>query len=326
MTKSDSKCHRPKFPTREEVQFARDADLLAYIQSCGHALKKSGTNEYCLVEHDSLKISNNRWCWHSQNRIGGSCIDFAMHFPVPNQYDFKEAVLMVLDQLNMSIENKPVHSQKIQSTPKQEKPQHVALELPHAYENNHRVIAYLTKTRMIDRQIILELIDQGKLYECKDRHNCVFLGYDKEGTIRYAFNRGTLTYARFAGDSIGSNKDFGFVVEGKSDRLFVFESPIDALSHATLTKLHGHDYNSDTRLSLGCVSEGALKQYLEGHQKIQEIILCLDNDKAGIENAERIKALYQDSHYKMSIEKPNAKDFNEDLVIFMTKNRQKVLR
>lgn len=325
MTNKNSKSHLSRFPTQEEVQNAREADLLSYIQSCGYVLKKSGTNEFCLEDHDSLKVSNNRWCWHSQNRLGGSCIDFAMHFPVPNQFEFKEAVFMVLDKMGRTSNVEVVH-QKQNPVKKQARSEGQVLELPDAYENNHRVIAYLTKTRLIDRDIVLTLIDQKQIYESKERHNCVFIGYDQEGTARYAFNRGTLSYTRFAGDSIGSNKDYGFVMNGKSEKVFVFESPIDALSHATLTKHYGADYKADTRLSLGCVSEGALRQYLEDHPKTKEITLCLDNDKAGIEAMDRIKGLYEDSQYKINTDSPTAKDFNEDLVTFLNKSKQKVMR
>ncbi len=313
------------FPTPEQIWMAREADLLTFIQNCGYRVKKSGVNEYQMEEHDSLKISKNKWCWHSQNRIGGSCIDFAMHYPVPNQTDFKEAVFQVLDQMysqdfNLETIQKPsaVHV-KLKAAENQ------PLALPAQYENNHRVIAYLTKTRLIDREIVLAMIQQKRLYESKDKHNCVFLGYDSAGEIRYAFNRGTLSYRRYAGDSTGSNKHFGFAMKGDSEKLYVFESPIDALSHATLTKLKGQNSKADTRLSLGGVSEGALTQYLEDHKTIREIILCLDNDMAGIQSAERIKEIYKTSAYKCAIEIPETKDFNEDLVIFMQKNRQKVM-
>lgn len=156
------------------------------------------------------------------------------------------------------------------------------LILPPRYENTNWVIAYLTQSRCIDRTIVLDMIRQKRLYESKDKHNCVFLGYDHTGEIRYAFNRGTLSGIRFAGDCPGSSsKDYGFVMEGSSDRLYVFESPIDALSHATLTKMKGEDYTQDTRLSLGCVSDRALHQYLKDNPAIKRVVLSLDNDKCG---------------------------------------------
>lgn len=317
------KDQRP-FPTLEQILQARESDILEFIKYCGYAVKKNGANEYYLEGHDSLKISHNKWCWHSQNRLGGSCIDFAMHFPVPNQRNLKEAVWLVLDTMN-------IHDFSVNSIPSAiaRKPaehlENQLLILPPRHENANRVIAYLTQSRCIDRNIVMDMIRQKKLYESKDKHNCVFLGYDNTGKIRYAFNRGTLSSVRYAGDSPGSNKDYGFVMEGSSNRLYAFESPIDVLSHATLAKLKGQDYTRDTRLSLGCVSERALMQYLKDHPTIREIVLCLDNDKAGIQATKRIQETLKESPYTVSVETSNAKDFNENLVLFMQKNRQKVM-
>lgn len=323
MKRIHSKGHR-SFPTQDEIRMARESDLLEFIRRLGYSTKKNGANEQYLEGHDSLKISHNKWCWHSQNRLGGSCIDFAMHFPEPDQRAFKEAVWLVLDTMNIrdfSTNSIPPSIVKRPAEQMDDQP----LILPPRYENANRVIAYLTQSRLIDRTIVMDMIRQKKLYESKDKHNCVFLGHDSTGEVRYAFNRGTLSGIRFAGDSPGSSKDYGFVMEGSGDRLYVFESPIDALSHATLTKLKGQDPTQDTRLSLGCVSERAMLQYLKDHPAIKTVVLCLDNDKAGIQATRRIEEALQGSNFIVSIEPPNAKDHNDDLVIFMQKHRQKVM-
>jgi len=303
---------------------ARESDLLEFIRRLGYNTKKNGANEQYLEGHDSLKISHNKWCWHSQNRLGGSSIDFAMHYPEPHQRSFKEAVWMVLDTMNI-INFTAAQRPEIAPVKSVERAEPQPLILPPRYENTNRVIAYLTQSRCIDRTIVQDMIRQKKLYESRDKHNCIFLGYDRAGEIRYAFNRGTLSGVRFAGDCPGSSKDYGFVMEGSSDRLYVFESPIDALSHATLTKMKGEDYTQDTRLSLGCVSDRALHQYLKDNPAIKRVVLGLDNDKAGLQATQRMMEALQDSSLSISIELPKAKDHNEDLVLFMQMNRQKVM-
>lgn len=56
---------------QEQLEQARGVDLLTYLQTHEpHSIRKSGLNEYCLVEHDSLKISNGRWNWFSRG-FGG---------------------------------------------------------------------------------------------------------------------------------------------------------------------------------------------------------------------------------------------------------------
>lgn len=50
------------------------------------------------------------------------------------------------------------------------------------------------------------------------------------------------------------------------------------MSHATLCKLSGLDWQMDTRLALGGTSDLALKQYLSDNPQIKQIVFCLDND------------------------------------------------
>ena len=58
--------------TPEQVAKAKEWDLLTYLRVFEPGeLKKCGTNEYCTRTHDSLKISNGKWNWHSRGIGGG---------------------------------------------------------------------------------------------------------------------------------------------------------------------------------------------------------------------------------------------------------------
>jgi hypothetical protein len=59
-----------------------------------------------------------------------------------------------------------------------------------------------------------------------------------------------------------------------SEQLYIFESPIDAMSHATFAG----EWQQGNRLSLAGTSDTALPQYLEAHPGAKELVLCLDND------------------------------------------------
>ena len=66
----------PKIPP-EQIEQARGVDLLSYLQTHEpQSIRKCGAGEYCLVEHDSLKISNGRWNWFGRGFGGYSCLDF----------------------------------------------------------------------------------------------------------------------------------------------------------------------------------------------------------------------------------------------------------
>lgn len=294
--------------TREMILTARNANLLAYLHIKGYDIIRSGKNEYRLAEHDSLVISNNKWHWKSRD-IGGNTLDFLIKY---EKQEFEESVRSLYDT-----ERQP-YAYTGQFTKKEYKERSggkndTLLILPEKNSNHRRAFAYLNKSRAIDSEILAEMLHQGKLFESK-RHNCVFLGKDTSGAVRYAAERGTLTEKAFRKECDGSDKRFSFSMEGSSCRLYVFESPIDALSHATIYKITGEDYRADHRLSLGGVESLALEQYLRDHEQVTEIILCLDNDSVGLDASVRIAELLASKGYKVNRETPRYKDFNDDLI------------
>ena len=59
------------------VAKAREMDLLTYLQNYEpQELVHFGGNTYCTREHDSLKISDGKWCWFSQGIGGKSALDY----------------------------------------------------------------------------------------------------------------------------------------------------------------------------------------------------------------------------------------------------------
>ena len=55
-----------------------------------------------------------------------------------------------------------------------------------------------------------------------------------EGKPRYCALRAPGSERKFRQDVENSDKTYGFCMEGRSDRVYEFEAPIDAMSHATL--------------------------------------------------------------------------------------------
>ena len=61
----------------EVVEKAREMDLLTYLKNYEpQELVHFGGNTYCTREHDSLKISNGKWCWFSRGIGGYSALDY----------------------------------------------------------------------------------------------------------------------------------------------------------------------------------------------------------------------------------------------------------
>lgn len=78
----------------ELVAKAKEMDLLTYLQNYEPSmLVRLGSRDYCTKEHDSLKISNGKWCWWSQGIGGRSALDYLIKVQgIP----FLEAVQIIL--------------------------------------------------------------------------------------------------------------------------------------------------------------------------------------------------------------------------------------
>ena len=114
----------------------------------------------------------------------------------------------------------------------------------------------------------------------------VSTGKNAQGEISYAAFRIASTNYRFRGEVAGSDKASGFLIEseGMNDCVYVFESFIDAMSHANLYNIkYGNKdaWKLHNRLALGGTADTALMELLKRKPNIRNICLCLDNDSAG---------------------------------------------
>ncbi|WP_317367509.1 DUF3991 domain-containing protein [uncultured Tyzzerella sp.] len=289
--------------TQEQYKKASETNILDYLISNGYNIKKVGANEYTLEEHDSMRINplKNNFFWNSRN-VGGSTIQFLQYYEGKS---FVDAVKILSgEQVSPTITNRPKYTPKIEEKGE--------LILPEKNEDNKRAIAYLTKSRKLDFEIVNSLIKSGNIYESKDKHNVVFLGKDNENNVKYAMQRSTLTESTYKGDCENSDKNFGFRINSQNncDKVCVFESAIDLMTHATISKHLGKDWKDINRVSLGCLSFKAMDNFLKDNNHIKEINLFLDNDEAGQENAQKFYNQYKDN-YKINIIQVKSKDLNQ---------------
>ena len=68
--------------------------------------------------------------------------------------------------------------------------------------------------------------------------------------------------SHFRQDVENSDKTYGFIMEGRSNRVYEFEAHHRRMSHATLCKLNGIDWRKDHRVSEGCLSDKALALFI----------------------------------------------------------------
>ena len=170
------------------------------------------------------------------------------------------------------------------------------------------IVKYLTESRELEKNLVMEWIVRGDIYEEKKHHNVVFIGRDADGIPRYAHCRGT-GEMKYRGDVAGSDKAFGFCHRGTDNQLFVFEAAIDLLS---FIQLFPKDWKKRSYLSLGGVSSVALMTFLSERPQITSVFLCLDNDQAGNEACEKLAGEISEGYSVIRL-KPSRKDWNEIL-------------
>ena len=302
------------YVTREMIDRAKEMDLLTYLQTYEpQELVHFGGSTYCTREHDSLKISNGKWCWFSRGIGGRTALDYLIKV---KEIPFTEAVERIVGR---AAGQPPI------SCTRQQPEQTKTLLLPQVSRCAAHAVEYL-HSRGIDYELIDFCIRTGRLYESYPHHNAVFVGKDKDGQPRYACLRGIGT--DFKGEATGSDKRFSFSIpaEESSQVLYLFESAIDLLSFAAMAQEDRLPWRSQHLLSLAGVYQPkknlterhlplALSQYLRDHREIQTIYLCLDNDLAGRSAADAIRQQLAGRYVVLDGFPCQGKDYNDWLCL-----------
>lgn len=198
---------------------------------------------------------------------------------------------------------------------------------PKRHGNYDVAYHYLIKERYIDKEIFAYYYLNNMIYECRNDHSVVFVGFNEIGKPAYAFKRSTNGAMKL--ETFGSDKRYCFqLVNPDSDEVHVFEGAIDLLSYQTMQKMKQQNWNTENYLSIGGVSSKgkdmdhstipiALQHFLMNHKNIKKIYLHLDNDVAGIEASEKIIHHLKD-RYDVIPQRPRAGDCNKMLMLYKT--------
>ena len=301
--------------TDEQKILANSVDLEEFLRMRGEKLERVGREHkliYCdsSGRHDSITLRGSTWFDH-KNQVGGGAIKFMQEF---YDMDFQTAVQELLGQTITPLSHAPskavVHEEKTKE-----------FKLPEANSNMHRVFAYLIKQRFISPDIISHFAKQHTLYEDKQHHNAVFVGLDENGVPRQASKRSTNSFGKtFRITCEGSDTRYSFSHFGKSEKLFVFEAPIDMMSFLTL---YPQEWQKNSYIAMNGVYENAVLTALKNHSNLSEVILCVDNDEGGIEAVDRLRDILNENGYS-NVKRlaPPYKDWNE---VLKAKNGVKAL-
>lgn len=115
----------------------------------------------------------------------------------------------------------------------------------------------------------------------------------------------------YRGNIEGSDPRCSFHWVGTSDRLYVFEAPIDLLAFLTL---YPDGWQQHSYVALCGTAEHAMLWMLEKNPNLRKTILCLDHDAAGIEAVGRLSDVLREHGYsQIAPLQSEYKDWDEDL-------------
>lgn len=236
--------------TKEQIQAARRTDLLSYLEYqnelalregrvAPYLIEKDG-GQYRLKDHGGLLFVGNMWNQRSTGK-GGNTLDFLTKYEGKT---FTEAV----ELLNQA---QGIQLRRVDPNTRYQKNE-VPFVLPDRNESFRRAIAYLTKTRRIDAQLVLDEIKKGNIYEDSIYHNVVFVGRKPNGEPVWAQKRTTISDKKTIFDHPGSDARYGYYTGNPTPKIVVVvESPIEALSLVSLMKYHNKPIDQLGFLSLG---------------------------------------------------------------------------
>ncbi len=290
--------------TDDQKRRASEVDLERFLLRQGEKLLISGFEKRLASDH-SVTICGNEWYDHAVKE-GGGPISFVQQF-----YDlsYPEAITRLLDGEQGTVDA---------SARKQEKREKKDFALPPASRDMRRIYAYLLKNRLLDRDVVSTFVRAGSLYEScekfgdREYHNAVFVGKDAHGAARHAHKRSVNSIGKtFRINVEGSDPRCSFHHTGSSDRLYVFEAPIDLLSFLTL---YPEGWQRHSYVAICGTAEHAMLWMLEQNPNIRTVCLCLDHDAAGIEANGRLTDILREHGYdEVGVLQSEYKDWNEDI-------------
>lgn len=284
--------------TEAQKEQAASVDLEVFLRCRGEKLIPSGREKRLTSDH-SITVRGCEWFDHATEQ-GGNAISFVKQF---YGLSYPEAVTMLLGG-DTGMTAYPAAEERREEPPK-------SFALPPAHSDMRRVFAYLVKHRQIDREVVSAFARKKLLYEDAKYHNAVFVGVDENGVPRHAHKRSTNSLGKsFRINVEGSNPKHSFHYLGGDDSIYVFEAPIDLLSYISL---HPKNWQAHNYVTCCGTSSIPVMEMLRQLPQLQQVYLCLDNDKAGHAASGRMEELLKERNLAVERLVPQRKDWNDDL-------------
>lgn len=314
-----------KYISPEKLTEVKKIDLLTYLYNYEpNELIRYGRDAFGTKTHSSLTIRNGLWTWWVKGIGGRTALDYLIKV---EDMDFIDAALLIDECITQS----PPSAKKMRICLYDK----MNFRLPPASPFPSQMYSYLIDERHIDREIVTYYFQRDKIFEAKNDHAVIFVGYNDDNKACFASKRSITNTVRR--NISGSDKRFSFRLDNDSSQVVhIFESPIDLMSFQTLQKMKKQNWNEDNYLSIGGalltgndISKSeipvALQWFLMSHPQIKTLVLYLDNDRAGMETSEQIKYHLSDRYEILDYRPKYCKDMNE-ILTRKVKNNNDIVR
>lgn len=294
--------------SKQEINDLKNISIVDFCEKNGITLSGNG-NWKSLEEHDScvIDVNNNSFIWNSKQK-SGDIINFVEEY---YNVDFKEATEILGAKKDVPYLIKTYQNEV--TIPKELKDISLLQNDLQEQNNMKHIYAYLNKTRKIDYAIVQEFVDKKLIAEDINR-NLIFKTFDKEDKEKLIAlsKKGTSVKPYQFISPHSENVGFRFATSDTVKTLYVYEAPIDLMSHYEMNKEKLIKDNALLVAMTGLKSNAVLNNIKEYDP--EKIIFCVDNDTAGKDFIEKMRSILPENlKDKMEILVPEKKDWNEDI-------------
>lgn len=294
--------------SKQEINDLKNISIVDFCEKNGIELSGNG-NWKSLVEHNScvIDVNNNSFVWNSKQK-SGDIINFVEEY---YNVDFKEATQILGAKKDVPYLIKTYQDEV--TIPKELKDISLLQNDLQEQNNMKHIYAYLNKTRKIDYAIVQEFVDKKLIAEDINR-NLIFKTFDKEDKEKLIAlsKKGTSVKPYQFISPHSENVGFRFATSDTVKTLYVYEAPIDLMSHYEMNKKKLIKDNALLLAMTGLKSNAVLNNIKEYDP--EKVVFCVDNDDAGKHFIEKMRSILPENlKDKMEILVPEKKDWNEDI-------------
>jgi len=282
---------------KNDLSIFKEIECLVLINKLNYAYIKEGNTIRIKTSNFNIVLTGNKFIDNFTGKGGKGILDLYIYIskkPIKEAIEYLKKTFFFLFPTSKYLVNNSFTSGK------NDKNDNSLVNLKENVININNIKRYLVEVRKINKELIESLIDRN-LISSDDKNNCIFYNEHK----KYAQIKGTINKSFVL--SLGMS-DF-IEYKNANNPLYLFESPIDALSYITLKdgNVEGNFVSTNGAMMINRVNNLVIKY------NTNKLFLCFDNDKQGEIFCEMVKEKLKEYNIIFIRNKPKYKDFNEDL-------------